>query len=237
MPPETATGREEKQPVYAAQYMVVAANPLASDAGLEILRAGGSAVDAAIATQMVLGLVEPQSSGIGGGAFLLHWSRAGQRVRSYDGRETAPQAARPERFLDASGQPLARDVAIASGRSVGVPGAVRMLELAHRRHGRLPWRRLFEPAIRLAETGFPMSPRLHRLLERESALRNDAAARSLYYDGDRAKPVGAGIANTKYAGTLRAITLSGAKKLHAGRGCAQATGRSGAPGSRAVPRR
>jgi gamma-glutamyltranspeptidase / glutathione hydrolase len=216
MPPEAATGREEKQPVSAAQYMVVAANPLASDAGLEILRAGGSAVDAAIAVQMVLGLVEPQSSGLGGGAFLMHWSRAGRRVRSYDGRETAPQAARPERFLDASGQPLARDSAIASGRSVGVPGAVRMLELAHRRHGRLPWQRLFEPAIRLAESGFPMSPRLNRLLERESALRNDPAARSLYYDGDRAKPAGMHIVNAEYAATLRSIARSGAKALHAG---------------------
>jgi gamma-glutamyltranspeptidase/glutathione hydrolase len=216
-PPEAATGREEKQAVLASRHMVVAANPLASDAGLEILRAGGSAVDAAIAVQMVLGLVEPQSSGIGGGAFLLHWSRAGQRVRSYDGRETAPQAARSDRFLDAaSGQPLARDLAIASGRSVGVPGAVRMLELAHRRHGRLPWPRLLEPAIRLAESGFPMSPRLHRLLERESALRNDPAARSLYYDGDLAKPVGTQIVNPEYAGTLRSIARSGANALHAG---------------------
>ena len=215
-PPEAATGREEKQAVFAPRHMVVAANPLASEAGLEILRAGGSAVDAAIATQMVLGLVEPQSSGIGGGAFLLHWSRAGQRVRSYDGRETAPQAAGPDRFLHASGTPLARDVAIASGRSVGVPGAVRMLELAHRRHGRLPWRRLFEPAIRLAESGFPMSPRLNRLLERDSALRNDPAARNLYYDNDRAKAVGTRIVNAEYAATLRAIAQSGAKALHAG---------------------
>jgi len=231
--PEAATGREEKQAVFAPRHLVVAANPLASDAGLEMLRAGGSAVDAAIATQMVLGLVEPQSSGIGGGAFLLHWSRAGQRVRSYDGRETAPQAARPDRFLDASGQPLARDAAIASGRSVGVPGAVRMLELAHRRHGRLPWRRLFEPAIRLAESGFPMSPRLHRLLERESALRNDAAARILYYDNDRAKPVGTLIVNTEYAATLRAIARSGAKALHTGpiaRDIVRAVGGNARPG-------
>jgi gamma-glutamyltranspeptidase / glutathione hydrolase len=236
-PPEAATGREEKQAVYAAQYMVVAANPLASDAGAEILRAGGSALDAAIAVQMVLGLVEPQSSGIGGGAFLLHWSSAERRVRSYDGRETAPQAARPDRFLDASGQPLARDVAIASGRSVGVPGAVRMLELAHRRHGRLAWRRLFAPAIRLAESGFPMSPRLNRLLERESALRNDAAARALYYDGDRAKAVGARIVNAQYAATLRSIARSGAKALHAGpiaRDIVRAVGRHARPGDLAL---
>ncbi len=214
--PEAATGREEKRAVLAARQMVVAANPFASDAGLEILRAGGSAVDAAVAVQMVLGLVEPQSSGIGGGAFLLHWSVRERRVRTYDGRETAPAAAGSDRFLDSNGQPLERRSAIESGRSVGVPGAVRMLELAHRRHGRLPWRRLFEPAIRLAESGFPMSPRLNQLLERESALRNSPFARALYYDSDRAKPVGARIVNREYAATLRAIARSGASALHAG---------------------
>ena len=213
--PEAATGREEMQTVFAARFMVVAANPLAVEAGAQILRAGGSAVDAAIAVQMVLGLVEPQSSGIGGGAFLLHWSQAQKRVRSYDGRETAPQSAGLDRFLDASGQPLARELAIESGRSVGVPGVLRMLELAHSRHGRLPWRRLFESAIRLAESGFPMSPRLNRLLERESALRNDPAARRLYYgDGDRAKPLGARIVNAEYAATLRTIARFGANAFY-----------------------
>ena len=215
-PPEAAAGREEKVAVVAARQMVVAANPYASDAGLEILRAGGTAVDAAVAVQMVLGLVEPQSSGIGGGAFLLHWSSRERRIRSYDGRETAPQAATPDRFLDPSGKPLPRDVAVESGRSVGVPGAVRMLELAHRRHGRLAWRRLFEPAIRLAESGFAMSSRLNALLERETALRNDMAARSLYYDGDRAKAVGTRIVNREYAATLRLIARSGADALHSG---------------------
>jgi len=215
--PEAATGPQERQAAVARRFMVVAANPLATQAGVEVLRAGGSAMDAAIAVQMVLGLVEPQSSGIGGGAFLLHWSAVERRVRSYDGRETAPEAARPDRFLDASGRPLAREAAIESGRSVGVPGVLRMLELAHRRHGRTPWPRLFEPAIRLAESGFPMSPRLNRLLERESALRNDPAARSLYYgDADRAKPVGARIVNAEYAATLRAIARSGANAFYAG---------------------
>ena len=214
--PEAATGRQEKEALLAPRQMVVAANPFASDAGLEILRAGGNAVDAAVAVQMVLGLVEPQSSGIGGGAFLLHWSHAERRVRSYDGRETAPAAARPDRFLDQAGKPIERQAAIESGRSVGVPGAVRMLELAHRRHGRLPWRRLFDPAIRLAESGFPMSPRLNRLLEKESGLRNHPAARALYYDGDRAKAVGTRIVNREYAATLRAIARSGANALHAG---------------------
>jgi len=197
--------------------MGAAANPHAVDAGIEILRAAGSAVDAAIAVQMVLGLVEPQSSGIGGGAFLLHWSQEAKRVRSYDGRETAPAAARADRFLGADGKPLPRHEAVVGGRSVGVPGVLRMLELAHREHGRLPWARLFEPAIRLAESGFPMSPRLHRLLERESALRGDASARQLFYATEgRARPVGERIVNADYAATLQVIAARGADAFYRG---------------------
>src|SRR6185369_9011916 len=135
-------------PAHSAPAMVAAANPHAARAGIEILRAGGSAMDAAIAVQMVLNLVEPQSSGIGGGAFVMHWNEAQKRISAYDGRETAPAAARPDRFLRADGTPMAIGEAIGSGRSIGVPGALRVLELAHARHGRLPWKRLFEPAIR-----------------------------------------------------------------------------------------
>src|SRR6185503_16249407 len=148
----------------APQYMVAAANPHAARAGIEMLRAGGNALDAAIAVQLVLNLVEPQSSGIGGGAFLLYWDAAAKRVSVFDGRETAPAAARPDRFLRADGAPLTLPEAIGSGNSIGVPGVLRMLQLAHGKHGRLPWRRLFEPAIRLAERGFAVSPRLHRLI-------------------------------------------------------------------------
>ena len=213
--PEAATGREEKQAFVAQRTMVVAANPHAVEAGLEMLRAGGSALDAAVAVQMVLGLVEPQSSGIGGGAFLLHWSQEAKRVRSYDGRETAPAAARADRFLGAGGKPLAPRDAVVGGRSVGVPGLLRMLELAHREHGRLPWARLFDPAIRLAESGFPMSPRLNRLLERERDLRADAAARRLFYTPEnRARPVGERIVNASYAATLRAIAAGGADAFY-----------------------
>jgi gamma-glutamyltranspeptidase/glutathione hydrolase len=201
----------------AKRYMVAAAHPLAVDAGVEALRAGGSALDAAIAVQLVLGLVEPQSSGIGGGAFLLHWSENEQRVRSYDGRETAPAAARPDRFLGAAGKPLAFMDAAASGISVGVPGVLRMLELAHRRHGRIAWAKLFAPAIQLAEAGFPMPPRLYRLLQQESALRNSPAARALYYGvDDRPRPVGTAITNPEYAATLRAIAAFGADAFYAG---------------------
>jgi gamma-glutamyltranspeptidase/glutathione hydrolase len=201
----------------AKRFMVAAANPLAAEAGVQVLRAGGAAIDAAIAVQLVLGLVEPQSSGLGGGAFLVHWSRAEQRVRSYDGRETAPASARPELFLDGAGKPLPFMEAVASGRSVGVPGVLRMLELAHRRHGRIAWAKLFDPAIRLAETGFPMSPRLHRLLQTESAFGEAPAARQLYYGADgRAKPVGEPIANPEYAATLRAVAASGADAFYRG---------------------
>jgi len=216
-PPEAATGRSAKQSFVAQRTMVVAANPHAADAGIEMLRAGGSAVDAAIAVQMVLGLVEPQSSGIGGGAFLLHWSQDARRVRSYDGRETAPAAARATRFLGADGTPLSPREAIVGGRPVGVPGLLRMLELAHREHGRLPWAQLFEPAIRLAETGFAMSPRLHRLLDRERDLDADPLARQLFYTADdRARPVGERIVNAEYAATLRAIAAGGADVFYRG---------------------
>jgi gamma-glutamyltranspeptidase / glutathione hydrolase len=192
--------------------MVAAAHPLAVEAGYDVLARGGSAVDAAIAVQLVLGLVEPESSGIGGGAFLLHWSQSEHRLRSYDGRETAPAAARRERFLDATGKPLAFQQAVVGGRSVGVPGVMRMLELAHRRHGRLPWAELFRPAIDLAEKGFPLSPRLHALLEAERDLRNDPAARVVYYG----KAVGERIVNPEYAATLRAIAERGATAFYQG---------------------
>src|SRR5829696_8942323 len=147
--PEAPTGRTAKSVGTATKDMVAAANPLAAQAGREILAAGGSAVDAAIAVQLVLNLVEPQSSGIGGGAFLVHWDQAAGALATLDGRETAPAAATPERFLGPDGRPMAFMDAVIGGRSVGVPGVVRFLEAAHAKWGRLPWERLFQPAIRL----------------------------------------------------------------------------------------
>lgn len=215
--PEGDTGYEPKQAVVASRFMVVAANPLATDAGVAILRQGGSAVDAAIAVQLVLGLVEPQSSGIGGGLFLLHWDEKQRAARSYDGREAAPAAAKPERFVDSLGRPMDRYAAVVSGLSVGVPGALRALELAHRRHGRLAWARLFEPAIALARDGFPMSRRLNLLLKRERFLRDDPAARALYYAADGSPhAVGAKIVNAAYAQTLAAIAVSGPDAFYRG---------------------
>jgi gamma-glutamyltranspeptidase/glutathione hydrolase len=206
------TVAEAREAVTAKSFMVAAAHPLAVEAGYEVLKRGGSAVDAAIAVQLVLGLVEPESSGIGGGAFLLHWSEQERKLRSYDGRETAPATARPERFLDARKQPLPFEEAVIGGLSVGVPGVLRMLELAHQRHGRLAWNQLFDPAIKAAAEGFALSPKLHTVLQRERFLRDDPRARALYYD----KPVGARIVNREYADTLRVIARGGAGQFYEG---------------------
>ena len=201
----------------AERFMVAAAHPLAVDAGYSVLKRGGSALDAAIAVQLVLGLVEPESSGIGGGAFLLHWSEHEQALRSYDGRETAPGAARSDRFQQPDRRPMDFAEAVVGGRSVGVPGVMRMLELAHRRHGKLPWDELFQPAIVAAEEGFAMSPRLHAQLERERYLRDDAAARRVFYRQDGpARPVGALIKNPEYGATLRALAAGGADAFYRG---------------------
>ncbi|MCU0966735.1 MAG: gamma-glutamyltransferase, partial [Burkholderiaceae bacterium] len=143
--PEVGSGRSDKTLQTAARFMVSAAHPLAVQAGVQVLQRGGSAVDATIAVQMVLTLVEPQASGIGGGAFALHWD--GRTVQAWDGRETAPAAADEALFLAADGKPLPFAEAAVGGRPVGVPGVLRLLEQAHQQHGRRPWAELFEPAI------------------------------------------------------------------------------------------
>ena len=196
--------------------MISAANPTAVDAGLEILRAGGSAADAAIAVQLVLNLVEPQSSGLGGGAFILHWDAAGRELKGYDGRETAPAAATPDRFL-VEGRPRKFDEAVFGGLSVGVPGVLRVLEAVHKRHGRLPWARLFAPAIKLATDGFRVSPRLHLLLRWEGADGFSPAARRYFFDQTgSAWPVGYLLKNPQFAATLRAVAEGGADAFYKG---------------------
>lgn len=213
--PESASGIHAKPGWTFSRHAVAAANPLATEAGTQVLRAGGSAVDAAIAVQMVLTLVEPQSSGIGGGAFLLHFD--GKRVQAFDGRETAPAAATPQLFLGTDGKPLPFMDAVASGRSVGVPGAVAMLALAHRQHGKLPWARLFEPAIALADRGFAVSPRLHSLLASETALKADPVAAAYFYRPDGTPhPVGHVLKNPELAAVLRNIAATGPQALHEG---------------------
>ncbi len=215
--PEPASGRVAKQAVHARRFMVAAAHPLAVEAGYQILKRGGTALDAAIAVQMALNVVEPQSSGIGGGAFILHYAAADSNLSVYDGRETAPAAARPERFLDANGKPLAFLDAVVGGRSVGVPGVLRALELAHAKYGRLPWAELFQPAIRLAAEGFPLSPRLHALLAWVSQSARDPEMRKLYYSADGTpKPVGTLLKNPALADTLRHIAAGGASAFYSG---------------------
>ena len=201
--------------VTAQRHMAASANPLATQVGLDILRAGGSAVDAAISIQLVLALVEPQSSGLGGGAFLMHWD--GKQVVALDGRETAPMAVDERLFLTAEGKPIAFYDAVVGGRSVGTPGAVRLLEAAHRRYGKLPWARLFEPAIRLSEGGFPMSARLHQQLAVEKYLKIDRAAAAYFYTADGTpKAVGTTLRNPELASTLRAIASGGADAFYSG---------------------
>jgi gamma-glutamyltranspeptidase/glutathione hydrolase len=213
--PEGSSGYHNHPGWSAAHFMVAAANPLATDAGYRILKAGGSALDAAIAVQMVLALVEPQSSGIGGGAFLLHWD--GQTVQAWDGRETAPAAADERLLLQPDGRPLPFMKAAVGGRAVGVPGAVSMLEAAHRQHGKLAWSVLLQPAITLAELGFPISPRLHTLLQSDAALRGDAQARVYFYRADgTAHPVGHVLRNPALAEVLRQIAGHGSAALHRG---------------------
>lgn len=190
--------------------MVAAANPLAVDAGLEILRAGGSAVDAAVAVQTMLGLVEPQSSGLGGGAFMVIYDPKTAQVWSYNGRETAPAGVTPEMFLDDEGAPLRYFDGIASGRSTGVPGAMVMLHAAHEDYGILPWATAFEPAIKTAEDGFAVSPRMASIVARMGRLvlnRQDATREYFYVDGDGETPIPEGFIrdNPAYADTLRAL--------------------------------
>ncbi|SDL71509.1 gamma-glutamyltranspeptidase / glutathione hydrolase [Franzmannia pantelleriensis] len=212
--PEVSSGSEEKPGWATQRFAVAAANPLATDAGYQVLKAGGSAVDAAIAVQMVLTLVEPQSSGIGGGAFLVHFD--GEAVQAYDGRETAPGDVDGALFLDDDGDPLAFMDAAASGLSVGAPGTVRMLELAHERHGELPWAALFEPAIALAEQGFAVSPRLHASLAGEERLRDDPLGGAFYYPDGEPLAEGHELKNPALGAILREIAERGSKALHTG---------------------
>jgi gamma-glutamyltranspeptidase/glutathione hydrolase len=213
--PEIATGYAEKAGWAARKYMVAAANPLAVEAGYEMLKKGGTAIDAAIATQMVLTLVEPQSSGIGGGAFLMYYD--GKKVQAFDGRETAPKAADEHLFQHPDGSPLSRTAGVVGGRSVGAPGVLRMLELAHKQHGKLPWKTLFAPAIRLSERGFAVSPRLNGLLTWDAHIRKDPAAAAYFYDpAGQPWPVGHILKNPALAKTLHEIAKGGADVFYKG---------------------
>jgi gamma-glutamyltranspeptidase / glutathione hydrolase len=212
--PEGASGITAKPGWATQKFAVAAANPLATDAGYQVLKAGGSAVDAAIAVQMVLSLVEPQSSGIGGGAFLLHHD--GKTTEAFDGRETAPAGVDENLFMK-DGKPMAQYDAVVGGRSVGVPGTVRMLEMAHKQYGKLPWAQLFAPAIALAEGGFKVSPRLNTLVKAEKYLKDDPVAHTYFYklDGE-ARDIGFNLRNQPFADVLKRIAAQGSKALHEG---------------------
>ena len=215
--PEATAGAQASVAVRAQHHMIVAANPLAAEAGREILRRGGSAVDAAIAAAMVLNLVEPQSSGLGGGGFMLAFDARQNRVQAFEGRETAPASAEPDRFLGPDGKPLEFEDAQAGGLSVGLPGILAMYELAHQRLGKLPWSDLFQPAIRMAEAGFPMSPRLVALLAEDEYLPRSPTASAYFYRPDgMPKPVGTVLRNSELARTLRTIAAQGATAFYRG---------------------
>ncbi|APC17514.1 gamma-glutamyltransferase [Pseudomonas frederiksbergensis] len=214
--PEIASGyRTDLHTQSAFKHMAAAANPMAAAAGREMLRQGGSAIDAAIAMQAVLTLVEPQSSGIGGGALIVLWD--GKAVRTYDGRETAPAGATEKLFLQADGKPMPFTEAQIGGRSVATPGVLRALELAHQKHGRLPWATLFEPAIALAEQGFAISPRLHTMIATDPFLPRspDMAAYFLNADGSP-KAVGTLLKNPALAKVLKRIAAEGPSALYQG---------------------
>jgi gamma-glutamyltranspeptidase/glutathione hydrolase len=214
--PEGATGVTKKPAVFAKRFMAVTAHPEATRAAYDVLKAGGSAADAAVAAQLVLNLVEPQSSGIGGGGFLLYWDAKARRLHAYDGRETAPAGVKPDVFLK-DGKPMPFLEAVRSGHSVGVPGAMALLEHAHKRHGKQPWATLFAPAQRLAQQGFRVSPRLHQLVGDTPTLKERGETRA-YFFAAAGTPLAVGheLKNPDFAATLARLAAGGAADFYRG---------------------
>ena len=217
--PEFSSGVTQKELVHAREFMVSTANPHASKAGNLVLANGGNAIDAMVAIQLVLGLVEPQSSGIGGGAFLVYFDADSQSLTTYDGRETAPTAAGPDLFLKDNGQPMGFFDAVIGGRSVGTPGTVKLLHEVHEKHGSLPWESLFEPAIKLATDGFEVSPRLNALITYAAESLYQYPETRAYFLSEEGVPLFPGtiIKNTAYAETLKIIAKGGADAFYTGR--------------------
>ncbi|MGY2375273.1 gamma-glutamyltransferase [Pseudomonas sp. SDO524_S393] len=214
--PELGSGyRTDLATRHAERHMAAAANPLAAEAGREMLRRGGSAIDAAIAMQAVLTLVEPQSSGIGGGAFIMLWD--GKQVHAYDGRETAPAGATEGIFLKANGKPMAFSEAQIGGRSVATPGVLRALQMAHKKTGHLQWAQLFEPAIRLAEQGFAISPRLHSLIAADRFIPQSPEMAAYFLNADGTpKATGTRLKNPALAAVFKRIAQEGPDALYRG---------------------
>ncbi|MCP4071338.1 MAG: gamma-glutamyltransferase [Hyphomicrobiales bacterium] len=216
--PEFFTGVTKNKLVKSKSWMVSTANYHASNAGREIITAGGNAVDAMVAVQLVLGLVEPQSSGLGGGAFLVYWDTKSSKLTTFDGRETAPATVKGNLFIDADGKPVKFFDAVVGGRSVGTPGTVKLLETVHGKYGKLPWERLFEPAIKLARTGFKISPRLNALITRSAEFLYRFENTRNYFLTEEGVPLYTGtlITNTAYAETLQAIAKTGSTAFYTG---------------------
>ncbi|KZK87533.1 Gamma-glutamyltranspeptidase precursor [Pseudovibrio sp. Ad13] len=215
--PEMASGISDKQMVTAQKFMVVAANPHASKAGFDVLKAGGNAIDAMVAVQLMLGLVEPQSSGIGGGAFLVYYDAEAGELTTYDGRETAPVSATPELFQNENGEPLKFYDAVVGGLSVGTPGTVKLLYDTHAKLGSLPWADLVAPAIKLATDGFEVSPRLNALITNDQErLSRFETTKNYFLPGGTPLPVGHLLKNPEYAATLTAISQNGADGFYSG---------------------
>ncbi len=214
--PEPSSGYVQKKMAHGQKVMISSANSHATEEGLEILKQGGSAIDAAIAIQMVLNVTEPQSSGIGGGGFLLYYNHAEKSVTVYDGRETAPAETRENYFLDASGYPIEEHMAGLGGKAVGVPGLLRMLEMAHLDEGKLPWNRLFQKAISLCRSGFPLSPRLDTLITSNFAeLSHFSSLDDLFFAGIK-KASHTPVKNPKLAETLSKIASGGPDLFYQG---------------------
>lgn len=215
--PEETTAIAQRVSVSAQHYMVASAHPLATEAGYAVLEAGGSAADAAVAVQTVLALVEPQSSGLGGGAFLLYWDAALSELTTYDARETAPIAADGDYWLGADGTPMSFMDAVIGGRSVGVPGTPMLLEAIHKAHGRLPWAELIAPAITLAEDGFTVSQRLADSVSGAQGLDTFVSTRDYFFTAD-GNPIAEGslLTNPAFARTLRLYADQGAEPFYTG---------------------
>ncbi len=216
--PESATGNAARQLATAKDFMIATAHPLASRAGYDVLAQGGNAIDAMVTVQLVLGLVEPQSSGIGGGGFLVYYDAGEGRLTTFDGRETAPRDATPELFLDENGEPLGFFDAVVGGRSVGTPGTLMLIYETHQRYGKLDWADLVAPAIDLAEMGFAVTPRLNSLLGQDAErLTTYPGPRGYFYDDDlQPLPVGHILKNPAYAQTLRMIAENGPDAFYRG---------------------
>lgn len=212
------SGGASAKPASRARPMVIAAaNPLAVEAGMKVLRRGGDAVDAAIAVQAMLGLVEPQSSGLGGGAFMLRYDARTKHIEAYDGRETAPATAGPDMFLDVDKHPLPRGTAMTSGRATGVPGVIAMLKLAHGDHGRLAWRGLFESTARRADAGFPVTERLARFVRAKYPQNAMPDVRAYFTKADGSLvAAGDSLRNPAYAKTLRRLAANGTDAIYRG---------------------